>query len=181
MKSVFALIPLFATLIYAADQPAQPVKPTAGAAAQTQPATNPPALADSQVVKKMGKVSWDPDAHKLTWTVETGSLVNGEFVKGSEAQYEISPDQATMKTAEETRGFDGDEAEGLHQLLDVLSLYCAESVAWWDAGLGEPVQSQPSKTESTDPQKPVRVQQPNTKPALPPIPGTKVAELRVNP
>jgi hypothetical protein len=177
MKLASALLLSFAAMIYAADEPNQAAKPAPGSTGQTQP-VNPPA--DSQVVKKMGVVSWDPDAHKLRWTVQTGSLVNGQFVKASEAQYEISPDEATMGFADEKRGFDGEEAEGLHHLLDILSLYCAESVAWWDQGLGDPVPPHPSKTDSDTPQKPVKIQQPQTKPALPPIPGTRVAELHAN-
>ena len=43
-----------------------------------------------------------------------------------------------MIVEDEERGFDGDEAVSLHHLLDVLSLYCAESVVWWDEGQGTP-------------------------------------------
>ncbi len=44
-----------------------------------------------------------------------------------------------MKFADEQRGFTREEATSLHKLLDTLSLYCAESVIWWDQGQGEPV------------------------------------------
>lgn len=190
MKLLSALLLSLAALTYAADQSAQqaksPAKPPAEVTAKTPSGTIAPGDSNSvpggsnpQVAKKMGPVTWDPDAHKLRWTVQTGTLVDGEFVPSSEQQYEISPDEATMGTAEEKRGFDGDEADGLHQLLNILSLYCAESVAWWDQGLGEPVPSKPVKPDSSSPQKPVRVQQPLTKPA--PIPaGAAVAELRAN-
>ncbi len=178
MQLPSALLLSFAALTYAAAQSAQPAQPPAPAAAHT--ATNPPAKGDAQIVKKMGTVTWDPDAHKLRWTVQTGSLVNGQFVPASEEKYEISPDDATMGNAEEKRAFDGDEADGLHQLLDILSLYCAESVAWWDRGAGEPLPSAPAP-DSTSPQKPVRVAQPQTRPAPPKIlPGMSVAQLRAS-
>ena len=48
------------------------------------------------------------------------------------------PTRRRMMVADEERGFDGDEAVSLHHLLDVLSLYCAESVVWWDEGQGAP-------------------------------------------
>jgi hypothetical protein len=180
MKLASALLLSFAAVIYAADQSTQTAKPEAPAANQPAESTLPPADSHSQVVKKLGSVTWDPDAHKLLWTVQKGSVVNGEFVPSSEDQYEISPDEATMGRADEKRGFDGEEAEGLHQLLDILSLYCAESVAWWDEGLGTPVQSTPSKSGSPAAQKPVKIHQPQTKPAPLPrtLPGTSVAELQ---
>jgi hypothetical protein len=94
-------------------------------------------------------------------------MVEGEFVAASEQKYEISPDRAVMMAQEEERGFDGDEAVSLHHLLDVLSLYCAESVVWWDEGQGTPATSkQPTnrqekpKADKSDP-KPVKVGQPD--------------------
>src|SRR3954468_51917 len=123
-------------------------------------------------VKRLGSVTWDLDSHKLVWVVQKGAMVNGEFVPASEQKYEISPDKAAMMVAEEERGFDGDEAVSLHHLLDVLSLYCAESVVWWDEGQGTPATTkQPTnrqekpKADKSDP-KPVKVGQPeeNKKP-----------------
>ena len=98
-------------------------------------------------------------------------MVNGEFVRSSEEKYEISPDRATMATTAETRGFDDNEAATLHHLLDVLSLYCAESVVWWDEGQGTPLppgakpagphHSNPDvKTPDATGQKPVKVGEP---------------------
>jgi len=186
MKLLSALLLSLAALTYAADQSGQLAKPPAQAAAKTPSATiapgdsnSAPGDSNSQVAKKMGPVTWDPDAHLLRWTVQTGTLVNGEFVPSSEQQYEISPDEATMGTADEKRGFDGDEAEGLHQLLDILSLYCAESVAWWDQSPGSPAQSKPVTPDSSSPQKPVKVRQPQPKP-VPIPPGTQIAQLRAN-
>ena len=181
MKLASALLLSLAALTFAADQSAQPAKAPAPGAAQSQAATNPPADPDPQVVKKLGSVTWDPDAHKLLWTVQKGAVVNGEFVPASEEQYEISPDEATMGSADERRGLDGGEVEGLQQLLDVLSPYCAKSVAWWDEGFGTPVQSKPARPDSSSPQKPVKINQPQTRPAPPRIlQGVPVAGLQAH-
>jgi hypothetical protein len=163
MKFLSALLLSIAAVGYAADPPAQP-----GQAAQPPAsATQPPAVANAQSVKKMGAVTWDPEAHKLRWTVQSGTIVNGQFVRSSEDQYEISPDEATMGNSGEKRGLDSDEAEGLNQLLDILSLYCAESVMWWDQGPDQPSESKPVKPDSAPPQKPVKVQQPAKPVAIP--------------
>jgi hypothetical protein len=161
-----------AVLTYAAGQTAQPAEKMAPpAAGSTQPS-----------VKKLGAVTWDPNAHKLLWTVETGTMVNGEFVAASKDQYEISPDDAVMGAAGEKRGFDSDEAAELHQLLDVLSLYCAASVVWWDQGAGAPGETKPTGTDPDPAQKPVRVGQPSTPSPAAPVriaPGVQVAHLQV--
>jgi hypothetical protein len=180
MKLASVVLLSLAALTYAAPQSTPPAKATAPSASGSQTALNPPADSDSEVVKKLGSVTWDPDAHKLVWTVQKGTVVNGKFVPTSEDEYEISPEEAIMGRENEKRGFDGDEAEGLQQLLDMLSLYCAKSVVWWDGGFGTPVQSKPVKPDSSSPQKPVKISQPQTKPAPPRVlPGTSVADLLV--
>lgn len=111
-------------------------------------------------VKKLGSVTWNPQAHKLAWVVQMGSMVGGEFVPASEQKYEISPDEAKMKLAEEERGLDPNEAVSLHKLLDILSIYCAESVVWWEDGQGtSPApKATPTKEQDRDTgSKPVRV------------------------
>jgi len=65
-----------------------------------------------------------------------GTEVNGEFIPTSAEHYEITPDQATMASAGETRGLEPDEAALLHRLLDTISVYCAQSVVWWEQGQG---------------------------------------------
>jgi hypothetical protein len=151
MKTALVLLFSFAASSFAADP--KPVK---------APAENPPQQAEQ--VKRLSSVTWDLGSEKLVWIVQTGTVVKGEFVPSSEQKYEISPDNAVMAVASEQRGFDGDEAQALHHLLDVLSVYCAESVVWWDEGQGTPV-TQPAPT-ATDPpatnQKPVRVGQPGS-------------------
>jgi hypothetical protein len=89
--------------------------------------------------KRLQSVTWDLKQHKLVWVVETGRLEGREFVPTGSDRYEISPDEAQMQFAAETRGFSQEEAVNLHRLLDTLSLYCAESVMWWDQGQGEKV------------------------------------------
>jgi len=154
MKTALVLIFSFAAASFAADSKADRVK-------------DPEVRTNSGEVKRLGTVTWDLDAHKLVWVVQKGAMVEGEFVPSSEQKYEISPDRAAMMVADEERGFDGDEAVTLHHLLDVLSVYCAESVVWWDEGQGTPVTTkQPTnrqekpKTEKSDP-KPVKVGQPD--------------------
>lgn len=139
-------------------------------AADPKPAKDPAEIDGAQPdqVKRLGSVTWNLDSHKLVWVVQKGAMVDGKFVQASEQKYEISPDDAVMAVSEEARGFDGDEAQSLHHLLDVLSLYCAESVVWWDEGQGTPVTNQPggspakpkpsAKPDSKD--KPVKVGHP---------------------
>ena len=63
----------------------------------------------------------------------------GQLHSVSMRQPGITPDDAVMSFETEQRSFDNDEATTLHHLLDVLSLYCAESVVWWEEGQGTPV------------------------------------------
>jgi hypothetical protein len=104
-----------------------------------------------QLVKKLGSVTWDLKTHKLVWTVQSGNLVNGKFVAVSEQEYSVSPDEAVMSVSEEQRGFAEEEANSLQHLLDVLTVYCAESVVWWDQGEGTPVDGAPAPTKPTEP------------------------------
>jgi hypothetical protein len=87
-------------------------------------------------VRRLESVTWDLKSHTLKWTVQKGTEVNGAFVPTSADRYEIAPDAALMKVAEEKRGFEPAEAAVLHRLLDTISLYCAQSVVWWDHGEG---------------------------------------------
>lgn len=87
-------------------------------------------------VRRLESVTWDLKTHTLRWTVQKGTEVKGEFQPSAALQYEISPDAALMRVADEKRGFEQDEAALLHSLLDTISIYCAESVVWWDHGQG---------------------------------------------
>lgn len=138
MKTAFVLMLSFAAASFAAD-------PKTAKEPEMRMETG-----KTGEVKRLGSVTWDLSGHKLVWTVQKGSMVNGEFVPTSEEKYAISPDQARMMVDGETRGFDGQEALSLHKLLDVLSLYCAESVVWRDQGRGTPG----GRLPSTGPEKP---------------------------
>jgi hypothetical protein len=162
MKSALILLVSISVAAFAADN-------------KRQAAKNPPAQQDQQEqqVKKLGSVTWDVDQHKLVWVVQKGTMVNGEFVPSGEERYEISPDEATMANAGEKRGFEEDEATTLRHLLDVLSVYCAESVVWWDEGQGKPVESRPgAKPPENSGKKAVKVGEPQQKKPVYKVPAT---------
>ncbi len=98
--------------------------------------------------KRLASVTWDLKSHKLTWVVQKGTENGSAFVASSADSYEISPDDAIMAFADEKRGFTKEEAASLHKLLDTLSLYCAESVVWWDQGEGDRLDGSPSNKDS---------------------------------
>lgn len=156
MKIALTLLLSFATAAIA--QPAKPEKTPARDALK------------AGAEKRLGSVTWDLKAHKLIWVVETGSEIDGEFAPSSSDKYEISPDNAVMAFSDEKRGFAGEEARSLRQLLDVLSLYCAESTLWWDDGQGVPVDGTESPGDSKKPAeaapKPSWVDTRRPKPAL---------------
>jgi len=124
---------------------------------------------ESPEIKRLSSVTWDLNTHKLVWTVEKGTIVDGEFVPATKVKYEVSPEQAFMAYAGEKRALGEDEASSLHELLNVLSLYCVESVVWWEqgaAGAELPVDNTapglvtkpaPSKSPAKPESKPVKV------------------------
>jgi hypothetical protein len=141
-----------------------------------------------QTIKRLASVTWDLDTHKLVWVVQKGTEVNGEFVASSTDRYEVSPEDAVMASKDEKRGLAQEEAGSVTDLVNLLSLYCAESTDWWEQGspaeeTAAPKQAPtapdskkaaPSAVPSTE--KPTRVdekQQP--KDPSPRIPGTLVA------
>ncbi len=122
--------------------------------------------------RKLQSVTWDLNTHKLVWVVQKGADVNGKFVASGSDRYEITPDEAVMAYSDEKRGFTQEEAESLHHLLDVLSMYCAESTVWWDQGQGTPLDKHgeptgPAKKPETN-SKPTRVKD------QPPAPRTVI-------
>ena len=127
------------------------------------------AQAGTQDKKRLESVTWDLKNHKLIWVVQKGGEQNGEFVAKSSDRYEISPDEAVMAFANQKRGFTKEEASSLHKLLDTLSLYCAESVIWWDQGEGEPLDG-----TTPDGKNRHRVQEQPRKPKQPEPPAGKV-------
>jgi len=105
----------------------------------------------SEQKKRLTAVTWDLKSHKLVWEVQTGKEQDGEFVASASDRYEISPDQAIMAVSDEKRGFTREEAAALHKLLDTLSLYCAESVVWWDQGQGIKLDKDGKPTDHSKP------------------------------
>jgi hypothetical protein len=96
--------------------------------------TKPEAQPKQEEVKRLESVTWDLSTHKLVWLVAKGIMVDGEFVPQKKVKYEVSPDEAFMALAEDKKSINVTEAAALHQLLDMLSMYCVESVVWWDKG-----------------------------------------------
>src|SRR5215831_19888344 len=122
--------------------------------------------------KRLQSVTWDLKRHKLIWVVETGKQEGHDFVPTGSDRYEISPDEAQMQFAAETRGFSPEEAMNLHRLLDTLTLYCAESVMWWDQGQGEKID--PKHREDRKSEEVHKKQEEKSKPN----PADQVAGLR---
>ncbi len=114
--------------------------------------------------KRLKSVTWDLNTHKLVWVVESGEAgSNGDFAAKTSERYEITPDEAVMAVKDEKRGFTEQEAASLHRLLDTLSLYCVESVVWWDRGEGDPIDKdgrRVKKKEIPKPTNPRRSDQP---------------------
>ena len=102
----------------------------------------------SQEKKRLQSVTWDLKTHKLIWVVQRGSEEHGDFKATGSDSYEITPDEAVMAFEDHRRGFTKEEATSLHRLLDTLSLYCAESVIWWNQGQGEPLDGKPAAKPS---------------------------------
>jgi len=122
----------------------------------------------SDEIRRLESVTWDLKSHTLSWTVQKGTEVKGEFVPNSAMHYEITPDVATMKVAEEKRGFEPEEAALLHRLLDTISIYCAQSVVWWDHGEGARLDDDPD--HATEPPVTAKPAPPEKKPAVKPSP-----------
>jgi hypothetical protein len=141
---------------------------------------------DSQavVVKRLASVTWDLNTHKLVWVVQKGAEVDGAFVPLASDRYEVSPEEAFMASKGEKRGLGEEEAGSLTDLVNLLSLYCAQSTDWWEQGLPADETAAPKseqknvepKTPATPSEKPTHVGEPDRKSTpAPRIPGTLVA------
>jgi len=147
-------------------------------------AQNTEATPKPVVIKRLASVTWDLDTHKLVWVVQKGTEVNGEFVLSSTDKYEVSPEDASMASKDEKRDLGADEAGSATDLVNLLSLYCAESTDWWESGgaatdTAAPRQQQPKAPDTrkaTPPtEKPTRVDEPEQKQPVR-LPGTLVAD-----
>src|SRR5882757_7299549 len=135
--------------------------------AQTNGAEKAQPKADE--VQRLESVTWDLKTHTLKWTVQKGTEVKGEFQPASAEHYEISPDAAMMKVADEKRGIEHDEAALLHRLLDTISIYCAESVVWWDHGEGARITDDADRSSEPDAKPaPKDASKPGSKPTVKP-------------
>jgi hypothetical protein len=76
-----------------------------------------------------------------------------------------------MAAQDEKRAFSEGEAASLRRLLDVLSMYCAESVVWWEEGKGIPVKQDAKPAAPPQPEK-----KPETEPKPQLFPGMLVAD-----
>jgi hypothetical protein len=141
---------------------------------------------DSQavVVKRLASVTWDLNTHKLVWVVQKGAEVDGAFVPLASDRYEVSPEEAFMAAKGEKRGLGEEEAGSLTDLVNLLSLYCAQSTDWWEQGSSADETAAPKsdqkgvepKTPATPSEKPTHVGEPDRKSTpAPRIPGTLVA------
>jgi hypothetical protein len=155
MKSAIIALLSFAAVSCAQDSKSAPQAKQGQDSKQGEASRNaqPPKEPEARngATKKLASVTWNLNTHKLIWTIATGKTVNGSFVPSSEDRYEISPDDAVMAFSNEKRGFTPEEASSLHRLLDVLSLYCAESVVWWDEGQGVPIDPSGKQPEKAKP------------------------------
>jgi hypothetical protein len=135
------------------------------------------------VVKRLASVTWDLNTHKLVWVVQKGTQVDGAFVPLASKRYEVSPEEAYMASKDEKRGLGEDEAGSVTDLVNLLSLYCAESTDWWEQGPDADETAMPkSEQKSVEPktpappsEKPTHVGEPEKKSTPPRIPGTLVA------
>jgi len=119
------------------------------------------------VIKRLASVTWDLDTHKLVWVVQKGTEVDGEFVALKSDKYEVSPELAVMASKDEKRGLGQEETGSVTDLVNLLSLYCAESTDWWEQGSPAEEAAVPkSGQKGADPQKPA--QQPAHQPARQP-------------
>jgi hypothetical protein len=89
--------------------------------------------------RRLESVTWDPVHHQLQWIISKGKMEGSQFKSETRDAYQIDIDNATMSFSDETRRFSKDEAKAVHQLLDVLARYAAESTIWWERGQGEVV------------------------------------------
>jgi hypothetical protein len=136
------------------------------------------------VVKRLASVTWDLNTHKLVWVVQKGTEVDGDFVPLTSKRYEVSPEEAYMASKDEKRGLGDEEAGSVMDLVNLLSLYCAESTDWWEQGPTADETAVPkSEQKGAEPknaappsEKPTHVGEPDRKSTpAPRIPGTLVA------
>lgn len=106
-----------------------------------------------KAARRLESVTWSPVTHKLSWTVQNGTITSaGDFKGADKVSYEIDMDDATMSTSAEGRRFSKKEAVNVHKLMDLVAKYAADSTLWWEAGQGEPLDgsSKPKPDSDSD-------------------------------
>jgi hypothetical protein len=91
--------------------------------------------------KRLEWITWNPVEHILYWEVSEGHYdVHGQYEPERRLDmYSIDPARAVMQHAGDDRRFMPEEAERLHERLDVLAHYTMSSTLWWDGDIGKPV------------------------------------------
>jgi hypothetical protein len=118
----------------------------------TDPQTAEPQ--SSGELRRLDSVTWDLKTHTLSFVVQHGKVENGDFVPTVTKSYQITPDNATMGAALERRPVDAYEAKLLHQILDTLSVYCAQSVVKWEHMAAPSDSVSPDSTPAVKPDHP---------------------------
>jgi hypothetical protein len=119
-------------------------------------------------IHRLESVTWDVATCELVWVVSTGIKIGSRYTPSERQTYRMDMDAAVMQVGLEKRAFDIEEAEGVHDLLDLISRYAAESSIWWENGEGDkpgkddPVANNPPKrlVARSSKIKDVRVSQP---------------------
>src|SRR5712692_1903158 len=90
--------------------------------------------------RRVESITIDPQHCTLRWTVTRGELQNGAYeAKGKTESYEIEFHKAEMTHEGVTRKFSPEEAVRVHEVMQAISHYAAESVEWFENQQG-PVQ-----------------------------------------
>jgi len=88
--------------------------------------------------RRVESITWDPVGCKLRWTASRGDIEEGKYAPKDLAaeQYEIDFHRAEMTYRGETHKFSEEEAERVHQGINGLTVYAAESVQWFEQQKG---------------------------------------------
>ncbi len=83
--------------------------------------------------RRVESMTIDPQHCKLRWTVTRGELKNGAYAaKGKPESYEIEFHKAEMTHEGVTQKFSPEEAVRVHEVMQAISHYAAESVEWFE-------------------------------------------------
>ncbi len=83
--------------------------------------------------RRVESITIDPQQCVLRWTVTRGELQNGEYAaKGKPETYEIEFHKAEMTHDGATHKFSPQEAVRVHEVMQAISKYAAESVEWFE-------------------------------------------------